>query len=163
MTKKAAKAKTTAVSVGKQFTQDCIPEMLEKVNAQIAALTKVGNEDRPTTKGTIFPDANEICNINDVASLIHVHASIGIREKAYNASVKKLGLNIKVPPFAISGHSSKMWEDDIKEQLMVVIHSKKVATLNKIKEKLEARRSEEQKLSDSLHEINDLMDEANEF
>jgi len=155
--------KSTAVSVN--ITQDNIPTMLEDVKNKIANLTMNTDENRPTTAGTIFPDGSglHISDMHDVNTLITVHASIAIREKAYNASVKKLGLTITPPAFNIAGHSAKLWEDDIKIQLMKVIHAKKIASLNKIKNLLEERQTEEQKLATSLSQISDLMEEADKY
>lgn len=163
-TKAKSKAKKTSTAVSKKgaFTQNDIPAALEQIKAQIAELG--GGDDTPSTAAKVdFPNVGKISDINDVSELIKVHSIVMAKAAAYQDSVATLDLVIKVPAFKIADCTVAAWEKEIKQQITRVVHSKKIESLKKVQRILEERQTEEQKMADSMAEIGDLMNEANNF
>ena len=144
------------LSLADQFTQADIPKMLENVNAKILKL-KGGPEKEASTIGKTLDPFGEIANINTVDELIKAYSSVGAREKLYKDAVKELKLKIKVPAFTIDGVAPAKWKDDIKIRIQEVAFKDQLASLEKIKSKLEENLSQEAKLANDLQEVNNIM------
>lgn len=146
----------TTLSVAGQFTQADIPALLQKVEAQIKALTK-GKEEKTNITNPL-EGIGEISKIEDVSNLIKAYSSVSGREEHYQKAAKEcLPEGVSVPVFKLSGHSASEWKNFIKERILEVSHKKELEKLRKIKQKLEENLSQEAKLAKDLAEISQIL------
>lgn len=148
MAKKTSTSKDSVLTIA-QPTQQDIPAFLKQVDAKITEL-KGGQENKETTSGTEFPDFGYLKRLEKVEMLVKAHSTLLAKEKAYNASAKVLGIDVKKYPFQLNGFSLNSWETDIKSRLLIVKNQTELAKLEKVKKILEENLSQEAKLSNDL-------------
>jgi len=156
MAKKSKKTTETGLSTV-VYTQDDVKTMLDQVTKTIANI-KGGSGEIENTKGVSFGEYGEIRSISSLENLIRAHSALSNRRDLYTVSGKLLaGKGMKFPPFKIDGHTFDQWEKDIKAQYITVAQKDKLAALEKMQKALSERLSEEQKLSNTMGEMADLM------
>lgn len=139
------------LSKQKQFTQDDIPMLLDKVNGQIKEL-KVGIPESTKTTG-ILDGFGTIANIATVANLLKAHSMIVAKSEAYDKSAKDiLPKGVKKPALTINGSSPSAWIADIKGRIIIVGRKAELDKLIKVKTKLESNLSAKAKLAKDLND-----------
>lgn len=141
-----------------QFTQDDIPGMLEKVTAQLAALTKTTNESKPTT-GVCLSGFGKIEDIHDVQTLIKALGSVSGKEKSFKDTVKAEKFTFALKPLLLDGFTPDEWRISIKDRINAVINKVQIENLQNIKTTLEANLSAKDKLAKDLENISKNMEE----
>ena len=140
------------------MTQDDIPAMLDKVNAQIAAFRKgLPKENKTTGNLTGF---GPIAQINNLSHLIQAYTMVSSKEAAFKETCSIPGLipeGIKAPVFKIDGSTPSAWLDDIRGKIVEVAHKTQLDKLTKIKTTLESNLSQKAKLAKDLLEINQML------
>ena len=148
--------KTTSLPVLKKnrLAQEDVPDMLKVVNEKIAAL-KGESEKAKQTSGEIKGFGN-IYNMERPENLIRAYSSIQAKEAAYNKAVKSMKL-VNAPEFKLDGFTAKQWFQDITDRYSVVTHKEQLDKLNQVKEELSKHVSQEEKLNQSLLNIQDIL------
>lgn len=140
------------VSVKGQFTQNDIPKLLEKVNAQIKSLTSNDDNIKVITKE--LPGFDKIHSTEDVVLLLKAVSSVKGKSEAYDAvAAEYLPEGFKKPAFELAGHSSKEWLEYLKSKIATVAHKKQIEKLKAVKKTLEENLSQEAKLANDLAKI----------
>lgn len=168
MAKKTVKKDELAVPAKNliQMTQDDIPAMLDKVNAQIAAFRKGLPKENKTTGS--LEGFGPIDKLDSLPNLIKAFTMVTNKARAYREACETPNLlpqGIKPPPFKISGSSESAWCDDIRGRIVEVAHKTQIEKLTKIKATLESNLSQKAKLAKDLLEINNMLvgeDESND-
>jgi len=144
-----------------QMGQEGIPALLEKVTEQIKAIRGDMPSENKTTGS--LQGFGKIADIKDVATLIKAYSSVDNRQKAYDAAHSsmeaELKQSFKKPGFYLDGSSAEAWKQDILSRVIVVANKTKLDKLNKIKSKLEANLSAEDKMKKDMMEVASLLEE----
>lgn len=137
------------LSTQKQFTQDDIPMLLEKVNGQIKEL-RIGIPEKSKTTGRL-DGFGTIEGIKTVEDLLKAHSMVVAKSEAYKKSALEiLPKGVKMPTLMINGSSPNSWITDIKGRIIIVGRKTELDKLLKVKTKLESNLSAKAKLAKDL-------------
>lgn len=144
------------VAVSSQFTLDKVPDMLEKVNAEIAKLK--GDKGKAPVITESLSNFGQISNITDPNVLRDAYAFI--TRKAVAAEEFKVHFEelegSPIGEFTEKGHGLKAWQTAIDNQYRQITFGAKLAKLEKAKQLLVDNLSAEQKFQQSILDIADL-------
>lgn len=148
--------KETGLAVASQFSLENVPEMLEKVNAEIAKLK--GDKDKAPVVTESLGAFGQVSNISDASVLRDAYAFITRKASAaeeFKAHFETLE-GAAVGEFREKGHSLKVWQDAIDNQYRQITFGAKLAKLEAAKKLLVDNLSAEQKFQQSIADIADL-------
>lgn len=147
------------VAVAGQFNKSDVPDMLETINKQIAAI-KNPAKSKQSTAGKNLLDFGKLENINDLSTLIMARSSVFGRAKAYSEEVIKMkdkGVVIEeAPEFNIAECSAEDWINDIDARYNKVNHAALLAKLEKGRDFLKKHISKEDQFQQDAMEFKEL-------
>lgn len=146
------------LSTQKQFTQEDIPALLEKVTKQINDIK--GDLPKATKTTGTLDGFGKISDISTVTNLIKAYSMIDAKADAYDqAAAEILPEGIKKPALSINGSSPASWKTDIKGRIKVVARKAELDKLIKVKTKLESNLSAKAKLARDIEDCFNIMEE----
>jgi hypothetical protein len=145
-------------------TADLVRTKLVKINEKLSQMELAKNAG-PRTNGIFhwngradMPDSNtgsvNISKVLNVTLLISILGFLMTRKKEYDAAAEHLELN-PFPVFMWSKYPLDAWENDIKAQINVILHSSELEKLTKLKNELSKYVSEEDRVNELLKQLED--------
>lgn len=150
---------STGVAVAGQFTQQDIPSLLEKVNAQISAL-KGDKESNSRITGELGNGFGKVASITDVNQLREAYAYVTHKEEAvkkFDEIFKAATPGIKLPVLKEGGSTATQWQNEIILQYKEISYKEQISKLEAVKQKLTDNLSAELKLAATLNDIADML------
>lgn len=128
LAKKTAVAKaTTETAVMIPTNAQQVPQVIEQLKAQLAALK--GNSEEKISLD-IFYNGKNIKNVDTVKELLEISASLHAREIAYKAEVVRYGLeNANIQPFSQENKSIEEWSKIIAKAIHQLINKVQIKNL----------------------------------
>lgn len=155
----AKEEKTPEMGVSKagQFTIEQVPDLLQQVNDKIKALK--GDKERATKVSESLGVFGKISEITEPGKLIDAYSFITRKAAAYKEFVpvfQEMDPLTKLGEFKESGHSLKVWQEEITAQYREVTFQTQLDKLEKAKAILTENLSRDQKFNASMADLKDL-------
>ena len=134
-----------------KMTEEQVPQLLEKVEARIAAIKKVKYVSLETEGTEIYP-FGEVRYIDRSSRIIKAIAHINSEQVAYdNAAIEDLGLDLgSYPEYKHKQYTAAEWIEDLRNQYDFLATKEELAKLTRAKADFELLLSDEDKKSNKI-------------